>query len=197
MSESYDYYINIYEKLLNECSNKENSDICKKLQIIKFLRGQYGTSFRDFQQNYNAFINQTTNDDDINVWENQYNEYYKEMLIQRQKIEKEIKDLDDLIKYQNSNSESYEKVLIQRNDEIKTNVTNLNNKTDNLATLNQDLKINDKNTDIIYLFGWIPLSPYPMKTKNVLQFYQMVNVFLLLFLIFFIKAIKQFKKKIT
>ena len=38
MSESYDYFITMYERLLNECANKSNPEVCRKLQIINFLK---------------------------------------------------------------------------------------------------------------------------------------------------------------
>ncbi len=195
MSESYDYFITLYERLLNECANKSNPTVCRKLQIINFLKGQYGNSFNDFQQNYNAFLNQTTNQDDLTAWENRYNEFYKKMLSEKNRLEKENRDLNELIKFQSSNTDSYDKIITQRNKEIKTNILNIDTKTEDLGTLSQDLDINNEKKDIIFLFGWIPLNPYPMKTKDVLRFYQIANIILLLFLIFFIKAIKEFKKK--
>ncbi len=190
MSESYDYFITMYERLLNECANKSNPEVCRKLQIIKFLKGQYGNAFGEFEQNFNSFINQTVNQEDLSSWENQYNEFYKKMLSEKDRLEKETKDLNDLIKFQSSNTDQYDNIINQRNKEIENNIENIDSKTEDLATLNQDLEINDEKKDIIYLLGWIPLNPYPMKTRDVMRFYQIVNIVLLLFLIFFLKAIK-------
>lgn len=193
MSESYDYFITTYERLLNECKNKSNPEVCRKLQIINFLKGQYGNAFGEFQQNFNSFLNQTINQDDLSAWENQYNDFYKKMLREKERLEKETTDLNDLIKSQSSNTDSYDNIIDERNNEIKNNIENIDSKTEDLGTLNRDLEINDQKKDIIYLLGWIPLNPYPMKTKDVMRFYQIVNIILLLLLIFFLKAIKKRK----
>ncbi len=190
MSETYDYFINEYDKSVKECNDNEDFETCKKVQIMNLLKSQYGSSFTKFVKNYNAFNNQLYNGDDLDVWEKSYNKLYKKMQKDKSRLNKEISELDDLIRVHKNKKKNYKNMLENRNVEVEDNIEIIDNKSGSLDTINENIKINKDGKELIYLFGHIPLTPYPMKSENVLHFYQIIIVILLILLILFIKGIK-------
>lgn len=190
MSNTYDYFINEYDKSIQQCNDTKDFESCKKVQIMNLLKSQYGDSFTKFIKNYNAFNNQMYNGDDLKNWEENYNKLYEKMQKDKSKLDAEINDLNDLIRVHKNKKKNFKSILEDRNVEVEDNIEIINNKSGNLDTINENIKINKDGKELIYLFGQIPLSPYPMKSENVLHFYQIVIVVLLLLLILFIKGIK-------
>lgn len=185
---SYDYFMQQYEEQKKECNQDVN---CTKTKFLKLIQNNYQIDFIDWQNNYNLLKNNISSEDDITVYIKKYNDTYKTVLKSMNHLENEISSLEDLIKIQQTNSTNYSDILNKRNTIIKSNENNINKFSNNLNNLDNNL--NDKKQNIIYFLGFIPLNPYPMTIKEVLRFYQFINILLLFILIFFIKVLKEFK----
>lgn len=183
---SYDYFMKNFEIKKRECKQNDN---CIKLKFIEFLKNNNSSNFIDFQNSYYSLKNNISSDDEINTYIQKYNNTYKDVLESITNLENEINSLENLIKTQQKNSNNYSDVLNKRNSIIKNNEVNINKYSNNLNNI--EVNLNDKKQNIIYLLGFIPLNPYPMTIKEVLRFYQFINILLLFILIFFIKVLKE------
>ena len=185
---SYDFFMQKYEEQKKQCNQDVN---CTKTEFLKLIQSNYQVDFIDWQNNYYLLKNNISAQDDITTYIDNYNKTYKTVLKSINDLENEINSLEDLIKIQQKNSNNYSDILTKRNTIIKSNESNINKYSNNLNNLDNNL--NDKKQNIIYFLGFIPLNPYPMTIKEVLRFYQFINIILLLILIFFIKVLKEFR----
>ena len=154
---TYDSLINEYEQALNDCEEGDNKENCVREAIINFLKETYTSSYDSFKSNFNAFVASTGDEFDQEESIRQYNNFYNQMLLEKNKLVDEINSLDELIKVQSGDSYNYNDVIERRNNEIKSSTQDIEKKNNMIITANEDININKNDKETIYIFG---LSDY-------------------------------------